>query len=298
MGEALPTISSGSSVQNQGTGQTSQPYSEQGPSLPQGYGETRVVLLPRDPNWMFSYWEVTEQTFQEIKSKYGEDIFTQAHPTVRMVQIQSNNGTIKPIKHVDVTVVLEAGNWYLRSEEDGSSWFVELGLKRDNGEFILIARSNYITLPRGRVSNLSDEKWATIKEEMEKLMAASGGGKVGMGSLELARMLAQRWEVLSQVSSWKGSGGVSSFGRPTGQIAQARNFWLTADSELILFGATEPTATLTVGGKPVELFADGTFSLRFALPDGELELPVTAISGDRVEERRIHISVQRKTKKD
>jgi len=54
---------------------------------------------------------------------------------------------------------------------------------------------------------------------------------------------------------------------------------------------------VTVCGRPIELFPDGTFSLRFALPDGNLELPVKAVSGDRVEEREIRISVHRKTER-
>jgi hypothetical protein len=52
-----------------------------------------------------------------------------------------------------------------------------------------------------------------------------------------------------------------------------------------------------VAGKPIVLAPDGTFSLRFALPDGKLELPVHAISGDRVEEREIKITVNRNTEK-
>ena len=203
-----------------------------------------------------------------------------------------------PPRHIDVAIVLDANSWYLKSDKEGSGWYIELGLKGPNGEFILIARSNAIVLPRGKVSDLTDEKWVTIKEDLEKILAASGGGKVGMGSLELARMLAQRWEMLSQVSSWRGSGGVSSFGRPGFGGPQAgRKFWLAADCELVLYGATETSATVTVCGRPIELFPDGTFSLRFALPDGNLELPVKAVSGDRVEEREIRISVHRKTER-
>jgi len=46
----------------------------------------------------------------------------------------------------------------------------------------------------------------------------------------------------------------------------------------------------------VKLRNDGTFSLRFALPDGKLEMPVTAVSPDEVEERTIEIKVTKGTR--
>lgn len=269
-------------------------FVDRGAPLPQDYGETRIVLMPRDPHWMFTYWEITEQTAKELKSKYGEDVFLKAQGTLRMYETVND----KPIRFVDMAIALDTRNWYLRADKDNSAWFVELGLKTADGNFIVIAKSNVIRLPAGRVSEILDERWVMVKDELEKILQASGGGRVGMGSLELAKMLSQRWEMLSQISSWRGSGGISSFGGAE-RIAQekARGFWLIADCELVLYGATEPTATVTVAGKPVELNPDGTFSLRFALPDGKLELPVKGISGDRVEEREIRISVTRKTEK-
>jgi hypothetical protein len=32
-----------------------------------------------------------------------------------------------------------------------------------------------------------------------------------------------------------------------------RDFWLVADAELIVYGATEPSANLTIGGRPIKL---------------------------------------------
>jgi hypothetical protein len=65
---------------------------------------------------------------------------------------------------------------------------------------------------------------------------------------------------------------------------------------LIVYGATEPDALLTVQGKPVKLRPDGTFTLRFAFPDGELTIPVKAISADTIDSRQITITAKRKTK--
>ena len=182
-----------------------------GAPIPEGYGQTRIVLLPRDPRWMFSYWEVTEAAVLEIKSRFGGDVFSQSQPLIRRFQVQTKNGSVENLRHVDVDVAIEARNWYLQVEEEGTRWVVELGLKRPNGEFILIARSNYVTLPRGSMSSLTDERWASLRTEMEELLIHSGGGKVGgAGSLEISKKLAKRWKLLIESSSWISSGGVSS----------------------------------------------------------------------------------------
>ncbi len=47
------------------------------------------------------------------------------------------------------------------------------------------------------------------------------------------------------------------------------------------------------GEKEVKLNFDGTFSLRFALPDGKIPLDFTAHSYDKLEKRSINTAVER-----
>jgi hypothetical protein len=72
-------------------------------------------------------------------------------------------------------------------------------------------------------------------------------------------------------------------------------FHFVVHTELVVYGATEPGATLTVQGSPVALRPDGTFSLRFQLPDGEQVLRAVAVSGDGKVERVITPVVTRRT---
>ncbi len=68
------------------------------------------------------------------------------------------------------------------------------------------------------------------------------------------------------------------------------------DCELIVYGATEPNARVTVQGRPINLRKDGTFTLRFALPDGKQVIPVEATSFDNENERAITPVVTRETR--
>lgn len=75
-----------------------------------------------------------------------------------------------------------------------------------------------------------------------------------------------------------------------------RKFWFQLDAELIVYGATEPDARVTLQGQPVKLRPDGTFTMRFSLPDSRQIIPAVAASADGVEERTIVLAVERNTK--
>ena len=72
-----------------------------------------------------------------------------------------------------------------------------------------------------------------------------------------------------------------------------RTFFFEIWTELIVHGRTEPDAQVMLNQKDVRLNPDGTFSLRYALPDGEIPLKFLAQSSDGVEERHIHTGVER-----
>jgi len=74
-----------------------------------------------------------------------------------------------------------------------------------------------------------------------------------------------------------------------------RKFWLIADAELIVYGATEPDATVTIGGRPVKLNSDGTFRFQMSFPDGQIDFPIMAVAADGEQMRSIHMQFTRET---
>jgi len=85
---------------------------------------------------------------------------------------------------------------------------------------------------------------------------------------------------------------VSSFG---GKVTSPRGFWFKINAELIVYGSTEPDAKVSIGGRPIKLRPDGTFSYHFALPDGQYELPVVAVSADETDARAAQLKFSRET---
>jgi hypothetical protein len=76
-----------------------------------------------------------------------------------------------------------------------------------------------------------------------------------------------------------------------------RQFWLVADAELIVYGATEPDAIVTIGGRPVQLNPDGTFRFQMSFQDGLIDFPIMAVAADGEQTREVHLSFTRETPK-
>ncbi len=262
-------------------------------ALPQEYGVTMAALMPRDPNWMFVYWEITPNSKARLAREHGDDIFEKGRQVLRVHDMGHTDGPAG--KYFDIPVMLDANNWYVHVQEGGGSYCCELGLVLPEGNFVGIVKTNPVTLPPGRVSDVMDEKWMAVSEDFDKLLQLSGVEYIGKGSGEVAKSLAQRWEMLRAVFSRGASWGVSSLASQARQRPEENKFWLAADCELILYGATEPDAFVTVSGRKVKLNPDGTFSMRFALPDGGMDLPIKAMSNDERDSRQMAIEVTRRT---
>jgi hypothetical protein len=89
---------------------------------------------------------------------------------------------------------------------------------------------------------------------------------------------------------------LSSLSSPFGGMAQSsKGFWFNVNAELIIYGATEPDAKVTLGGHEIKLRSDGSFSYRFALPDGKYDLPAVAVSADGTDARAADLKFSRET---
>lgn len=254
--------------------------------LPEGYGDNRIVIQVRDPYWLFAYWEVSQRKLNSVIEKYGNALHN-ARRVLRVYDITAiafsgNNSN----SFFDITINDVAKNWYVNVGNPGRSYCIDIGLVLADGRFVLFARSNFVTTPIDGPSLVTDEEWMIVEDDFNKLYGLSAGLGIGLSSGELRKQIKTKLKNLS-------SGVLSSPGVTT--AAPNRNFWMVVNTELIVYGATQPGAELTVQGKPIKLNEDGTFSLRFALPDGEQVIPVRAVSPDKVEERVITPVVKKNT---
>ena len=94
-----------------------------------------------------------------------------------------------------------------------------------------------------------------------------------------------------------GSPAVNRYGiGADGKLRHGKEFEFEVDAEMVIFGATEANAYVTLAGEPIKLREDGTFTVRLSMPDKRQVLPVVASSSDGVEQRTTVLAVERNTK--
>jgi hypothetical protein len=265
--------------------------------LPLSYDEDRIALLVRDPYWVHVYWDITRKTLARAQDALGER-WHEARSILRVYDVTGVDfdGT-NANSYFDIEITGGASNWYVNVHVPNRAYCVEIGLLSVTGEFIVLARSNVATTPRDVPSDVTDEEWMIPDWEFEKIYALSGGFSPNAGSIELKEMME------------KSLGGLVSSGAP-GSLApsslevsspvgkpRARGFWFRLGTELIVYGATEPDAKVTLQGRPIVLRPDGTFTVRFDLPDGEQVIPAIAESADGIDRITITPIVEKKTEK-
>jgi len=252
--------------------------------LPSGYGDNMIYIMVRDPYWIYAYWEIqNDHQEQALKSLQGD--WSTVKSVLRVYDI-----TDKKPKWFDIELCNMADHWFLNVQPN-RSYYVEIGLLHADGRYAVLARSNTITTPRAGMSDVIDERWMGI--DFDKIYALSGGFGVGKSSQELTRMMEERLRLA--ISSGSGIGAITS--GASERLVKKRGFWFVLDCELIVYGATEPDASVTMQGIPVKLRPDGTFTLRYALPDGKLVLKAQATSNDGIETRTITPIVERRTER-
>lgn len=259
------------------------------PDLPRSYGRDRIVVMVRDPFWLHVYWEITEQSIRRAEAALEQE-WHGAKAILRVVDITSEEASSLTESLVrDIDIHEGCNNWYIDVKRPNRAYRIDIGYITKSGRFYMMCRSNVINTPRPNVSDQIDENWAEVQQKLDKIYAMSGGYDKNTSSFELRKLFEERLRrpMSSQVVTSLGSGAFGS---------KARKFFFKLDAELIVYGATEPTAKVMIQGEPVQLRPDGTFTMRFSLPDGRQILPAVAYSADGVEERTIVLAVERNTK--
>ena len=169
-----------------------------------------------------------------------------------------------------------------------------------------LRRHGHPDLPR--INGTPVFSWTPQQEQaLARIISIDETRRVWMGSLEITELIRLRLAhgVTSPMTGFGAPGpagptssspGISSVTSPFGgAFEKSKNFWFTVNAELIIYGATEPDAKVTLGGHEIKLRNDGTFSFRFALPDGVYDLPAVAISACGDDARAADLRFSRET---
>ena len=295
------------------------------PELPEGYGDSRIVLLPRDPKWAYAYWDISNEHKDELRGQGGQQLALRLYDVTDLDQPYQ---TPHSMQQQDCDEM--ARSWYLEIPVSDRDYTVEIGYLTGDGQWLMLSRSAPIRVPPIYPSDWANDQFVTIS--FDDTLAGRTFGDLGQppnpqdGDTAVEGLppiydelfaMTQGQNALRVAGSLFGSmhqvipGGLSPSGNLSGLnmsgltvsglnmfgagLDRKRSFWLVADAELIVYGATEPNATLTVGDRVIPLGPDGTFRFHVPFPDGHLEYPIQAVAIDGEQSRSITMKFDRET---
>ncbi len=139
------------------------------------YGENKLVLLTRDPWWVFAYWETTEKGRREAIDEAARRGLRYEKMVLRIYDVTAKE-LPEAVSWFDIDTGL-AASWYVDTGVSGRDWQAEFGAMTREGIFISIIRSNRARTPRHGISDVLDEEWMLPDDLCWKIFDRSGGGK-------------------------------------------------------------------------------------------------------------------------
>lgn len=307
--------------------------------LPDGYGTSRIVLMPRDPQWSYAYWDVSNEHKEEMRKQGGQQL------ALRLYDVTDINLEFQSPHSIQEYPCDElAREWYLPIPVSDRDYVVDIGYRCADGRWLVLARSAPVHVPPVYPSDWIEDQFITVDWEEDlrgktfvelvppSKKAAAGESPIydkifGMAQgAEAQRVAGSLFGSMQHVpGSMAPSESISSYVFPSGVGMWAvpsmsgvgmnmsgvgmsgvgfsasappirpRQFWLVADAELIVYGATEPDATVTIGGRPIKLNPDGTFRFQMSFQDGLIDYPIMAVAADGEQMRSIHMKFNRET---
>ncbi len=302
--------------------------------LPGGYGESRIVILPRDPQWAYVYWDVPSDHREQVRAAGGTQLALRLYDVTDLDFNGYNGHSVQELPCDEL-----AREWYVPIPVSDRDFVVDIGYRTANGTWLVLARSASVKVPPMYPSDWLDDRFITIPFDMDLRgktiytlvppyaaaargglapRAATGNGNGGYGTsthetlFEYAggpeaavagSLFGSHQQVPSEFMGGDSLLTPSGVGLFSGSLfsgasvppGRQRGFWLVADAELIIYGATEPDADVTIGGQRIELAPDGTFRFQYAFPDGLQNFPIEAVAADGEQRRAVTMRFMRST---
>jgi hypothetical protein len=175
--------------------------SQEAQALPKGYQDGRMVLLPRDPKWLYCYWDPTQAQAKQLE-EWGV-------PSLRIMEID-DDGKSQLTQLIPLTQ--SARSWYVQIDSPGKKYLAELGLMDEEQVFHIVLTSNSSTTPPGAISKKLETKFESFSTEQSSEPAKM---------VDTDKTAVERLQALSQGSSVESS----QIGIDSGEALKERR-WL------------------------------------------------------------------------
>ncbi len=218
------------------------------PRLPDAYSTPYLVCLVKNVHWVYVFWELTEELLDKGHQELDHDPATR-----KVLRVWKGEAPQRSLV-CDLPLEADLGGQYVYLPDPGCRYQMEIVLVGTQRSVSLLT-SNFIITPFGQVCEDEDGEWASIDELYRQYQAVEG-------------------KYLSSPQLWQLSSPMRRPPQPLDKID------LIVETELVIYGKATPGAAVYVQGEAVSTNPDGSFTLRYALPEGCSIFPIKAISKD------------------
>lgn len=164
-----------------------EPSSPQDLRIPSHYGETKLVLLVRDPWWLYSYWEIEKHRQDELSRELDRRRMGSRKTVLRVYDV--TGGALPAFNSFfDIELNFYTDNWYIDVGMPGKEWIAEIGYRTEDGSFFALVRSNAVRTPAFGLSDVSDEEWM-LPEDIYLKIIGHALGAASASSLDIRKLL-------------------------------------------------------------------------------------------------------------
>lgn len=280
------------------------------PDLPGGYGKSRIVMMPRDPEWSYVYWDVPNEHKEELRRQGGQQLVLRLYDVTDVaVDVQS------PRSIQEYPVDELAREWYVPIPTSDRDYLCEIGYRCADQTWLMLARSDSVHTPPVYPSDWIEDHFIEVnwEEQLETIPEVELSPPPSKGD---KRQLEERnrkiYEEIFEMSdplegermagSFYGSmphrKAMSSYVFPSGvglweipplangesaiaaQFDNSPQFAFAGETELMISGSTEPQATVVVGKQEIKTNRDGRFRFQVSFTQGVIDYPIVAYAAD------------------
>ncbi|MBE9146931.1 DUF4912 domain-containing protein, partial [Planktothrix mougeotii] len=130
--------------------------------LPIGYGESQIVMMPRDPEWAYAYWDVSNEHKEMCRRQGGQQLALRIYD-VTDIELKSQS----PHSIQEYPCDELAREWYLPVPVSDRDYVVEIGYRCVDGRWLGLARSAATRIPPVYPAEWIDDQFITVSWDEE-----------------------------------------------------------------------------------------------------------------------------------
>lgn len=130
-------------------------------NIPWGYDKNRVTAMAVDPKRLFVYWEIREDAVASARSRLGGSetwLNLRVYDTTDRLFDGTNANS-----YFDHRLERHDRQWFFFLDKPSSTAVVELGVKDNEGHFVVVCRSGRVDFPRDRPVDDGAPEWMVVQ---------------------------------------------------------------------------------------------------------------------------------------